>query len=166
MHHQGGNTSSAKRCSEPYCPSSIEPTKNEQAIFASFLNQQGYFSRPLTGPHHSSSTFCLRRRGDRMTVLTSEIVEGFGCRPATSVRHTPVAGVRKPPRKEPAGDGARVCRVLRGGRQAAIAIVEGFGCRPATSVRHTPVAGVRNPQQNAKFSTRADVFRSSTGSGH
>src|ERR1700722_1491830 len=34
------------------------------------------------------------------------VVEGFGCRPATSARHTPVAGVRKPPRKEPAGDGA------------------------------------------------------------
>jgi hypothetical protein len=34
-------------------------------------------------------------------------VEGFGCRPATAARHTPVAGVRKPPRKEPAGDGAR-----------------------------------------------------------
>src|ERR1035438_6672132 len=38
---------------------------------------------------------------------TSGSVEGFGCRPATSARHTSVAGVRKPPRKEPAGGGAR-----------------------------------------------------------
>ena len=40
-------------------------------------------------------------------VHESLVVEGFGCRPATSARHTPVSGVRKPPRKEPAGDGAR-----------------------------------------------------------
>src|ERR1700690_1997411 len=40
-------------------------------------------------------------------VHESACVEGFGCRPATSARHTPVAGVGKPPRKEPAGDGAR-----------------------------------------------------------
>jgi hypothetical protein len=37
----------------------------------------------------------------------SPAVEGFGRRPSTAARHTPVAGVRKPPRKEPAGDGAR-----------------------------------------------------------
>jgi HlyD family secretion protein len=33
--------------------------------------------------------------------LESVRVQGFGCRPATGVRHPPAAGVRKPPRNEP-----------------------------------------------------------------
>src|SRR5215204_5994468 len=34
-------------------------------------------------------------------------VQGFGCRPCVDGATSSWAGVRKPPRKEPAGDGAR-----------------------------------------------------------
>jgi hypothetical protein len=36
----------------------------------------------------------------------SASVQGFGCRPSTAVQRPPAAGVRKPPRNEPAGDSA------------------------------------------------------------
>jgi hypothetical protein len=40
---------------------------------------------------------------------------GFGCRPAKAVRHSPAAGVRKPPRNEPAEVMRGECRALRYG---------------------------------------------------
>src|ERR1700686_1287831 len=42
-------------------------------------------------------------------------VQGFGCRPSTAVQLPPAAGVRKPPRNEPAGIVQRGCRALRYG---------------------------------------------------
>jgi hypothetical protein len=47
-------------------------------------------------------------------------VKVFGCRPMTVVRHTPGAGVRKPPREETA-----VVRGRRGGRYGELSAVAG-----------------------------------------
>src|ERR1700688_4633980 len=58
--------------------------------------------------------------------LAAAIVKGFGCRPLTGVRHTPAAGVRKPPKDETAmGSGWR-CRGHYGDWAAA---TEEVGCR-------------------------------------
>src|ERR1700694_2868436 len=55
-----------------------------------------------------------------------DFVKGFGCRPLTGVRHTPAAGVRKPPKDETAmGSGWR-CRGHYGDLAAA---TEEVGCR-------------------------------------
>src|SRR6266702_3254251 len=63
-------------------------------------------------------------------------VQGFGCRPATGVRHTPVAGVRKPPRNEPAGDGTRrVPRTPLGGF-GWFGTYEGWCAEPFATVDH------------------------------
>ena len=45
------------------------------------------------------------------------LVKGFGCRPVVTYAAVPRAGVRKPPRKEPAGAVWAVCRlwIWRGG---------------------------------------------------
>jgi hypothetical protein len=78
---------------------------------AAFSFQAGGQCRPLARNRHADAVATCPLLRDERTWLgggpRSENVEGFGCRPATSARHTPVAGVRKPPRKEPAGDGAR-----------------------------------------------------------
>ena len=41
----------------------------------------------------------------------SAMVKGFGCRPVVTYPAALGAGVRKPPRKEPAGIDAAVCRL-------------------------------------------------------
>jgi hypothetical protein len=45
-------------------------------------------------------------RATFFAVHKSAVAQGFGCRPSTAVQHPLAAGVRKPPRNEPAEDGA------------------------------------------------------------
>src|ERR1700680_2667156 len=62
----------------------------------------------------------------RSQKLAAVYVKGFGCRALTGVRHTPAAGVRKPPMDETAmGSGWR-CRGHYGDLAAAAEVV---GCR-------------------------------------
>jgi hypothetical protein len=69
----------------------------------------------------STSISSVRERG-----LAAGYVEGFGCRPLTGVRHTPAAGVRKPPLDETAmGSGGR----WRGHYGDLAAAAQEMGCR-------------------------------------
>ena len=51
----------------------------------------------------------------------SEMVKGFGCRPVVTYPPMPRAGVRKPPRKEPAGARRWSCRLWGFERAEALA---------------------------------------------
>ena len=53
------------------------------------------------------------------TVCDVRFVKVFGCRPRTAARHTPGAGVRKPPREETAGRVRGWCGVRYGDLSAA-----------------------------------------------
>src|ERR1700730_9133285 len=94
------------------CGPSCRRVRNASAIFKIFLLTRKRLFQHYR--HETDMPTALRdvrsqgQSGKHILGLSfSVVVEGFGCRPATAARHTPVAGVRKPPRKEPAGDGAQ-----------------------------------------------------------
>src|SRR4029077_6680457 len=67
-------------------------------------------------PKYLGDVRCWFNSGKHVLALSfSGFVQGFGCRPSTAVQRSPAAGVRKPPRNEPAGIVQRGCRALHYG---------------------------------------------------
>src|SRR5271168_881125 len=68
-----------------------------------------------TGYSDGCRWFDDRTKGPFAAARLTAYVQGFGYRPSTAVQRSPAAGVRKPPRNEPAGIVQRGCRALRYG---------------------------------------------------
>src|ERR1700720_1225091 len=63
-------------------------------------------AQPTATAPHPDSTLLSR---SKPSARRSEMVKGFGCRPVVTYPRALRAGVRKPPRKEPAGGGVGGC---------------------------------------------------------